>query len=99
MDAIRPKGSAIGVRDLAAFVHRRGDIHHRYEKATLAEEGIARQKEWQKSRGEGYRREFFVSDNGMASKSQAGWMAGTPLPEWWKRSRPPASMRARCTNT
>ena len=57
----RPLSRAIGVRDLAAFVHRRGDIHHRYEKATLAEEGIARQQEWQKHRGDGYRREVFVS--------------------------------------
>ena len=90
MDAVRPKGSAIGVRDLAAFVHRRGDIHHRYEKATLAEEGIARQKEWQKSRGEGYRREFFVSGqwHGIEVSGRVdGWDAAAGVVEEIKTTR------------
>lgn len=56
----RLPGSEISVRDLAAFVHRRGDIHYRYESATLAEEGIARQRQWQRGRGAGYRSEVAV---------------------------------------
>ena len=84
------QGRAIGVRDLAAFVHRRGDIHHRYEKATLAEEGIARQKEWQKSRGDGYRREFFVSGqwHGIEVSGRVdGWDAAAGVVEEIKTTR------------
>lgn len=53
----------ISVKELAEFVHRRGDIHYRYRSATLAEEGIARQKAWQRDRQESYRREHPVAGN------------------------------------
>lgn len=85
-----PPNRAIGVRDLAALVHRRGDIHHRYEKATLAEEGIARQKEWQKQRGGGYRREFFVSGewHGVEVAGRVdGWDAAAGVVEEIKTTR------------
>ena len=81
---------AIGVRDLATFVHRCGDIHHRYEKATLAEEGIARQKEWQKHRGDGYRREFLVSGewHGVEVAGRVdGWDAAAGVVEEIKTTR------------
>ena len=86
----RTQGRAIGVRDLAAFVHRGGDIHHRYEKATLAEEGIARQKEWQKHRGGGYRREFYVSGqwHGVEVSGRVdGWDAAAGVVEEIKTTR------------
>ena len=51
----------VAVKELAAFVHRRGDLHYRYQSATLAEEGIARQQAWQRGRGESYRREVRVA--------------------------------------
>ena len=51
----------VSVTELAEFVHRRGDLHHQHPSATLAEEGIARQKSFQKDRGETYRREHRVN--------------------------------------
>lgn len=51
----------VAVKELAEFVHRRGDLHSRLPSATLAQEGIARQKEWQRQRGDGYRREHRVA--------------------------------------
>ena len=51
----------VAVKELAEFVHRRGDIHGSAASATLAQEGIARQKEWQAQRGDGYRREHRVA--------------------------------------
>ena len=51
----------VSVKELAEFVHRRGDIRHHYQSATLAQEGIARQKAYQQDRGESYQREFRVS--------------------------------------
>ena len=51
----------ISVKDLAEFVHRRGDIRYHQQSATLAAEGIARQKSYQADRGESYRREQRVS--------------------------------------
>lgn len=51
----------VSVKELAEFAHRRGHIHYRYQSATLALEGIARQKAWQQGRGEGYRREHRVA--------------------------------------
>ena len=51
----------VSVKELAEFVHRQGDIHYRYQSATLAQEGIARQKSYQQDRGESYRREHRVS--------------------------------------
>ena len=50
----------VSVKDLAEFVHNRGDLHIRHRSATLAQEGIARQKEWQRQRGAGYLREHRV---------------------------------------
>ena len=51
----------LSVKELAEFVHRQGDIHYRYQSATLAQEGIARQKSFQRDRAEGYQREHRVS--------------------------------------
>ncbi len=51
----------IGVKELAEFVHRRGDIHYRYEMSALAQEGIARQKAYQQQRDATYRREVPVA--------------------------------------
>ena len=53
--------TAVSVKTLAEFVHRRGHIHYRYQSATLAQEGIARQAAWQKGKGEGYQRERRVT--------------------------------------
>ena len=39
---------SVGVKDLAEFVHRRGDIHFRFATATSAEEGIYSQHQYQK---------------------------------------------------
>ena len=49
------------VKELAEFVHRRGDLHAPFQSTTLAEEGIARQRRWQQERGETYRREHPVA--------------------------------------
>ena len=51
----------VSVKDLAEFVHRRGDIRYHEQSATLAAEGIARQKSYQKERDETYLREHRVS--------------------------------------
>ncbi len=51
----------VSVKDLAEFVHRRGDIRYHEQSATLAAEGIARQKSYQKGRGETYLREHRVT--------------------------------------
>ena len=51
----------VSVKELAEFVHRRGDIHYRYQSATLAREGIARQKSYQQDRADSYRREHRVA--------------------------------------
>ena len=51
----------IGVKELALFVHRRGDIHYRYEFSALAQEGIARQQDYQRDRPPSYQREVPVS--------------------------------------
>ncbi len=61
--------AAVAVRDLAAFVHRRGDIHYRYTGSATAQEGIGAQRRAQPER-EGYRREVrvaaSVTENGVA---------------------------------
>ena len=54
-DAIR-----LGVKELAQFVHRHGDIHYRYEYSALAQEGIARQHEYQRDRPPSYQCEVGV---------------------------------------
>ena len=64
----QPLCATVAVRDLAAFVHRRGDIHYRYGGSATALEGIRTQRQTQPER-EGYRREMPVSaavtDNGV----------------------------------
>ena len=61
--------ATVAVRDLAAFVHRRGDIHFRYTGSATAAEGIGAQRRAQPRR-EGYRRELpvaaTVARNGVA---------------------------------
>ncbi len=54
-----PASVTVAVRDLAAFVHRRGDIHYRYTGSATAMEGIGAQRRAQPER-EGYRREVPV---------------------------------------
>lgn len=54
-DAIR-----LGVKELAQFVHRHGDIHYRYEFSALAQEGIARQQDYQRDRAQSYQSEVSV---------------------------------------
>ena len=61
---VAPKAGAaatIGVRELAANVHRRGDIHYRYEGVATAAEGIAAQRRAQRGRPESYLREVPVA--------------------------------------
>ena len=50
----------VSIRDLAQFVHRTGDLHYRYESATLGEEGIAAQRRYQAKMPSHYRREVPV---------------------------------------
>jgi len=47
----------ISVRDLAEFVHRRGDLHARLDGRARAEEGIKVQQRLQRDRPESYERE------------------------------------------
>ena len=81
----------VGVKELAEFVHRRGDIHSRQPSATLAQEGIARQKQWQQQRGDGYRREHRVAAPfGAAFEVQGridGWDAAAGVVEEIKTTR------------
>ena len=64
----QPLSATVAVRDLAAFVHRRGDIHYRYTGSATAVEGIGAQRRAQPER-DGYRREVpvatSVTDNGV----------------------------------
>lgn len=55
-----PAVHSIGVRELAEVVHRRGDIHLRYDRSTTGAEGIATQRKWQQGRGASYQREVSV---------------------------------------
>ena len=68
--AAEPPAIAVGVRQLAASVHRRGDIHYRYESAATAAEGIAAQRRAQHGRPESHLREVPVTatvrEHGMA---------------------------------
>ena len=50
----------VGVKELAEFVHRRGDIHYRYENSALAQEGIARQQAYQRGKPASYQTEVPV---------------------------------------
>ncbi|MYI82277.1 MAG: ATP-dependent DNA helicase, partial [Chloroflexi bacterium] len=52
--------ATVAVRELAAFVHRRGDLHYRYDRATTAVEGIGAQRRAQRGRPDSYRREVAV---------------------------------------
>ena len=55
-----PVVATVAVRELAAFVHRRGDLHYRYDRATTAVEGIGAQRRAQRGRPDSYRREVAV---------------------------------------
>ncbi|MDE0350341.1 MAG: hypothetical protein OXM56_11625, partial [Gammaproteobacteria bacterium] len=55
-----PAAATVAVRELAAFVHRRGDLHYRYDRATTAVEGIGAQRRAQRGRPDSYRREVGV---------------------------------------
>ena len=57
LTAPEPVAATVGVRELAAFVHRRGDLHYRYDRATTAVEGIGAQRRAQRGRPDSYRRE------------------------------------------
>ena len=84
------RAHAIAVTDLAAFVHRRGDLHYRFQAATLAAEGIARQRAWQQGRGAGYRREVPVAANhgALAVRGRVdGWDASAGVVEEVKTTR------------
>ena len=56
-----PKAQSIGVRQLAEWIHRRGDIHVRYERVTSAAEGLAAQRRAQQGRAGSYQAETPVS--------------------------------------
>ncbi len=58
--AREPVAATVAVRELAAFVHRRGDLHYRYDRATTAVEGISAQRRAQRGRPDSYRREVAV---------------------------------------
>ena len=51
----------VSVTELAHFIHRRGDIHFRYDRNVEPAEGIRAQKALQGSRPEGYLREVVLS--------------------------------------
>ena len=89
----------VSVKDLAEFVHRRGDIRHREQSATLAAEGIARQKSYQEDRGETYLREHRVnaSFGEFAITGRIdGWDPAARLVEEIKTTRnDPAELHAR----
>lgn len=82
------------MKELAAFVHRRGDLHYRYQSATLAAEGIARQKAWQQGRAAGYRREVRVAarhgDLAVSGRVD-GWDADAGVVEEVKTTRADAA--------
>ena len=96
-DTAEPK-ARVSVKTLAEFVHRRGDIHYRYQSATLAREGIVRQRAWQRGRGESYRREVRVAADfgGLRVSGRVdGWDEGARLVEEVKTTRAaPAALHA-----
>ena len=59
VDAARREAlpATVGVRGLAAAVHRRGDLHYRYDRATTSVEGIGAQRRAQRGQPDSYRRE------------------------------------------
>ncbi|MEZ5560476.1 MAG: ATP-dependent DNA helicase [Pseudomonadales bacterium] len=60
-DAASAASERLAVRDLAEFVHRRGDLHARLDSRTRAEEGIRTQRRHQQRRGGTYQCERAVS--------------------------------------
>ena len=89
----------LSVKDLAEFVHRRGDIRYHEQSATLAAEGIARQKSYQAECGETYLREHRVSasfgDLAISGRID-GWDPAARLVEEIKTTRnDPAELHAR----
>ena len=92
-DAAPPNSATVAVRDLAAFVHRRGDIHYRYTSSATAQEGISAQRRAQPER-EGYRREVPVeatfTRNGVELRIRGridGFDDGAGLIEEYKTTR------------
>lgn len=51
----------VAVTELAHFIHRRGDIHFRYDRYVAPSDGIKAQRKLQSSRAEGYSREVALS--------------------------------------
>ena len=51
----------VAVTELAHFIHRRGDIHFRYDRYVAPADGIRAQRKLQRSRSEAYRREVALS--------------------------------------
>lgn len=92
----------VAVKDLAAFVHRRGDLHYRFQAATLAAEGIARQRAWQQGRGVGCRREVPVaaSHGALTVRGRVdGWDAAAGLVDEVKTTRADAAALHRHVGT
>ncbi|MCY3620458.1 MAG: ATP-dependent DNA helicase [Gammaproteobacteria bacterium] len=89
----------VSVKDLAEFVHRRGDIRYHQQSATLAAEGIARQKSYQADRDESYLREHRVraSFGELAISGRIdGWHPDARVVEEIKTTRnDPAELHAR----
>ena len=88
------QGTKVGVKDLAHFVHRRGDIHYRYENSALAQEGIARQQSYQRDRPASYRSEVAVAAEfaGLVVTGRIdGWDAEATVVEEIKTTRADAN--------
>lgn len=80
----------LGVKELAQFVHRHGDIHYRYEFSALAQEGIARQQDYQRDRAPSYRSEVSVKGSFgalLVSGRIDGWDPEAALVEEIKTTR------------
>ena len=80
----------LGVKDLAQFVHRHGDIHYRYEFSALAQEGIARQQDYQRDRPPSYQSEVSVKASFgtlMVKGRIDGWDPAAALVEEIKTTR------------
>ncbi|MCY3814090.1 MAG: hypothetical protein OXH15_20075 [Gammaproteobacteria bacterium] len=80
----------LGVKELAQFVHRHGDIHYRYEYSALAQEGIARQRDYQRDRAPSYQSEVSVKASFGAlivSGRIDGWDPAAALVEEIKTTR------------
>ena len=89
---------ALGVRHLAEFVHRTGDIHVRYERATSASEGREAQRSAQRDLPDSYLTEVSVThefDIGEQRYRLAGRIDGcdpeAALIEEYKATRAPVA--------